>query len=66
MPMAQFKISRLSWFNREPSSSVFYLTHDPLRLSLAMFSISILYIRSLQFPLKDFIFYISFLSNNIL
>jgi hypothetical protein len=66
MPMAQFKISRLSWFNREPSSSVFYLTHDPFRLPLAMFSISIIYIHPLQSLLKNFILYISFLSNNVL
>jgi hypothetical protein len=37
-----------------------------LRLSPATSSISILYIRPLQSSLKDFILYISFLSNNVL
>jgi hypothetical protein len=35
-------------------------------MSLATFSISIIYIRLLQSSLKDYIPYISFLSNNIL
>jgi hypothetical protein len=38
----------------------------PIRLSPATSSISILYICTLQSPLKDFILYISLLSNNVL
>jgi hypothetical protein len=37
-----------------------------LSMSPATFSISILYIRPLQFSLKDFIIYISFFSKNVL
>jgi hypothetical protein len=48
------------------TSSISILYVRPLQSAPATSSIFILYIRHLQSALKDFIIYISFLSNNVL
>jgi hypothetical protein len=62
----RFKIELLPKYEQLLETKLFCTSDSYYRLSPATSSISILYICSLQFSLKDFIPYISFLSNNVL